>query len=117
MDIRLGAGLATVLLLAGCATDSEPRQNSDLTRGDFQQHIVVGETTKADVLDVFGAPERQYEDLSGETWRYRRSGKKGTSESNTVFRFCQGGTEQEIVVMTIKFDKNGVVRSRECDSP
>ena len=74
-----------VLLLGSCATQPmprEPRPNPDLTQGNVQLHLVVGETTKAEVLEVFGAPNITTRDGAGrETWSYQRAAEVTTSST------------------------------------
>ena len=50
--------ISLTLLLAGCVTAPEPltKKNSELTQGMVQMNLEVGETTKADVVENFGAP-------------------------------------------------------------
>ena len=117
LAFRLGPGLATLLLLlSSCATEPEPRENPDLTQGNVQLHIVVGETTKADVLEVFGAPNITTRDASGrETWSYQRAATVNTS-SNTGFWviFVGGNTtgfesSSRMMTLIIKFDEKDVV--------
>ena len=50
--------ISLTLLLAGCVTAPEPltKKNSELTQGMVQMNLEVGKTTKADVVENFGAP-------------------------------------------------------------
>jgi len=69
-----------VTIMAGsmnaCTLPSKPvtTRNSELTHGNVQMNVRVGETTQAQVLDVFGAPNITTIDGSGqEVWTYQRA--------------------------------------------
>lgn len=125
LHVGAGAGLATVLLVAGCATEPEPRPNPDLTQGNVQLHLVVGETTKAEVLDVFGAPNITTRDGSGrETWSYQRAAEVTTSSNRGFWVVFAGGnttgfeSSSRMMTLIVKFDENDVVadfKSRTSD--
>jgi outer membrane protein assembly factor BamE (lipoprotein component of BamABCDE complex) len=131
MNSLLRAGLLTALL-AGCTTDQPglvDQRNSPLTQGNVQMHLVVGQTTKAQVLEVFGAPNITTRDGSGqEVWSYQRHATVTQSSSNenywTIF-FAGGSrsaaglaTTSRTMTLIIKFDGHDVVsdfRSRTSD--
>ncbi len=47
--------------------------NSELTHGNVQLHLKVGQTTQAEIIEVFGAPNITTIDGQGrEVWVYRR---------------------------------------------
>ena len=67
---------AAAIALVGCV--QAPRvtpvddRNSPLTQGNVQLNVAVGKTTKAEVLESFGAPNVTTRDGSGkETWSYQ----------------------------------------------
>ena len=117
------------ILLAGCVTAPEPltKKNSELTQGMVQMNLEVGKTTKADVLETFGAPNITTRDSSGnEVWTYQRQAQVSQSSSSSGFIFViiagksaeASGFETSSKMMTliIKFDGNDVVtdfKSRE----
>ena len=119
-------GLAAV---AGCVTVPEPvaERNSALTQGNVQMHLQVGQTTKAEVLEVFGGPNVTTRDGAGrEVWTYQRAGQATQSASKTGYWtvILAGGTRRvagfesssRMLTLIIKFDENDVVhdfRSRE----
>lgn len=94
--------------------------NSQLTHGNVQMNLQVGETTQAQVLEAFGAPNITTIDGSGnEVWTYERhatvtrSEKKkgyasiiilGGSKTNTQFE-----QSSRSMILIIKFDENNVV--------
>lgn len=71
--------LLTVILLSIISCQSIPQpepltqKNSNLTHGNVQMYIAKGVTTKAQILDVFGAPNVTTRDGQGqEVWTYQR---------------------------------------------
>ena len=117
------------ILLTGCVTAPEPltKKNSELTQGMVQMNLEVGKTTKADVLESFGAPNITTRDsLGNEVWTYQRQAQVSQSSSSSGFIFViiagrsaeASGFETSSKMMTliIKFDGNDVVtdfKSRE----
>ena len=117
------------ILLTGCVTAPEPltKKNSELTQGMVQMNLEVGKTTKADVLENFGAPNITTRDSSGnEVWTYQRQAQVSQSSSSSGFIFViiagksaeASGFETSSKMMTliIKFDGNDLVtdfKSRE----
>lgn len=123
----IGAACAG-LILAGCMpqTPVETR-NSSLTQGNVQMRLVVGRTTKADVLEAFGAPNVTTRDSSGrEIWSYQRSAvaSQSAEQGGGVFLLIAnvGGSSagfsqtSRMLTLIITFDANDTVtdfRSRE----
>ena len=122
--IALGLGLP------GCAPPPPlAEKNSALTQGNIQMNLVVGQTTKAEVLETFGAPNVTTRDGSGrEVWTYQRAAQVAQSSSRsgywTVILAGQGSsasgfeTGSRMITLIIKFDGNDVVtdfRSRTSD--
>ena len=117
------------IVLTGCVTAPEPltKKNSELTQGMVQMSLEVGKTTKADVLETFGAPNITTRDSSGnEVWTYQRQAQVSQSSSSSGFIFViiagksaeASGFETSSKMMTliIKFDGNDIVadfKSRE----
>ena len=117
------------IFLTGCVTAPEPltKKNSELTQGMVQMNVEVGKTTKADVLETFGAPNITTRDSSGnEVWTYQRQAQVSQSSSSSGFIFViiagksaeASGFETSSRMMTliIKFDGNDLVtdfKSRE----
>ena len=113
-------GLA-VALLVGCAKPQPvTTRNSELTHGNVQMNLKVGETTKTDVLEVFGAPNITSIDGSGrEVWTYQRHATVSQSSSRsgywTIILAGGGGsssgaeTTTRTMTLIIKFDENKVV--------
>ena len=125
----LFAGLG--LALPGCVPPPQPltERNSALTQGNIQLNLVIGQTTKAQVLETFGAPNITTRDGSGrEVWTYQRAAQVSQSSSRTGYwTVILGGQSSEasgfesgsrMITLIIKFDSGDVVtdfRSRTSD--
>ena len=121
--------ITSILLLTGCVTAPEPltKKNSELTQGMVQMNLEVGKTTKAEVVETFGAPNITTRDGDGnEVWTYQRQALVNQSSSNSGFIFViiagksssASGFESSSRMMTliIKFDNKDIVvdfKSRE----
>lgn len=80
MKIKLVCSL--VVLLAGCMTDTGPRNSSPYTMGNVQLNLKKGSTTKAQVLETFGAPNLTTRDGQGrEVWTYQKHATTSSSVS------------------------------------
>lgn len=110
------------VLLSGCISAAQPiaDRNSALTQGSVQLHLEVGKTTKADVLEKFGAPNITTRDGSGrEVWTYQRSAQVSQSSSQSGFWSIlivgQSGKSSgleatsRMITLIIKFDSDDVV--------
>jgi len=121
--------ITSILLLTGCVTAPEPltKKNSELTQGMVQMNLEVGKTSKAEVIETFGAPNITTRDGDGnEVWTYQRQAQVNQSSSNSGFIFViiagksssASGFESSSKMMTliIKFDNEDIVtdfKSRE----
>ncbi|WP_018234422.1 hypothetical protein [Thioalkalivibrio thiocyanodenitrificans] len=113
--------ICALALATGCATtgtpSSEPTSASGMTHGNVQLNLRKGETTQAEVLEVFGAPNIATYDAEGqEVWTYQRhatvTSSQSTSSYGTIILFGgssrTSGFEQSSRTMTliIKFDED-----------
>lgn len=124
---------ATLLALVSTPLKAEDtrieRRNSEMTQGNVQLNLKVGETRKSDVLEAFGAPNITTRDGSGqEVWSYQRHATVVQSKERTSFWTIllagganrASGLTQSMRTMTliIKFGGDDVVtdfRSRTSD--
>ena len=121
-----------LVALWGCApapTKPVTTRNSDLTHGNVQLNLKVGETTQTQVLETFGAPNITSIDGSGqEVWTYQRHAtvSQANSSSNYWTIILVGGSNeaagfeqsQRTMTLIIKFGANKVVsdfRSRSSE--
>lgn len=128
--MRMFAALAS-LSLAACATAPMPvdQRNSQLTQGNVQLNLKVGETTKAEVLEKFGSPNITTRDgASQEVWSYQRMATVSQSASSSSYwtillagqsKSAEGFSQSSrTMTLIIKFDSRDVVsdfRSRTSD--
>lgn len=125
--IRTVPALA-LIALAGCAAP-DPRQvepvssqpaSTQLTQGNVQMNIRIGETRKSDVLEVFGAPNVTTRDGSGaEVWSYQRYARVAQGGSrNSGWTVLLGGAASDqasfsettrTMTLIIRFDEKDVV--------
>ena len=123
--------LAASAAISSCATAPTPvdQRNSALTQGSVQLNLQVGTTTKANVLDTFGAPNITTRDGAGqEVWSYQRMATVSQSSSSSSYWtiLLAGGSKSadgfaqtsRSMTLIIKFDAKDVVsdfRSRTSD--
>ena len=129
---RFVASGVLALAVAACATTTPTpvdTRNSALTQGNVQLNLREGHTTKAQVLEAFGAPNITTRDASGsEVWTYQRHASVSQSNSSSGFwtiLLAGGGSSasgfsesSRTMTLIIKFDGNDVVsdfRSRTSD--
>ena len=128
---RIITAALLMLPLLGCFPAPEPvtERNSTLTQGGVQMGLEVGRTTKAEVLEVFGAPNITTRNSSGrEVWTYQRSAQVAQSSNQSGYWSIliagqSGGSSgfassSRMVTLIIEFDARDVVtdfRSRTSD--
>ncbi len=119
-NIKTFAILFFVLILLGCATfpkQEESYQKSNLTSGTVKREIIKNQTTQADILKLFGAPNLVTMDSNGnEVWNYNKMSYSTTEGSDAGTLIFWGGS-RAISTSTTKsfdliltFDKNDVVK-------
>jgi outer membrane protein assembly factor BamE (lipoprotein component of BamABCDE complex) len=114
--------LVATIALSGCVSAPEPlsNRNSPLTQGNVQMNVLPGSTTKAQILETFGAPNVTTRDGQGkEVWSYQRQAQvsqQSSQEGYWTVLFAgktknASGFESSSRMMTliIKFDSNDVV--------
>ena len=124
--------LGVACILSACASNAPgpvDQRNSALTQGNVQMNLAVGQTTKAQVLEVFGSPNITTRDAAGaEVWSYQRHAtvSQSTSSGNYWTILLAGGSKSadgfsqssRTMTLIIKFDAHDVVsdfRSRTSD--
>lgn len=127
----LASAAALILSQPVAAKKDKPvdNRNSALTQGNVQMNVKVGETSKAQILEVFGAPNITTRDGSGqEVWSYQRHASISQSSSSNSFwtvllagggKSASGFSEtMRTMTLIIKFGPNDIVsdfRSRTSD--
>ena len=82
----LTTSLVMAVVLTSCQTPYQPvaDRNAELTQGNVQMTLSVGSTTKATVLEKFGAPNITTRDGAGrEVWTYQRAGQVSQAETSS----------------------------------
>jgi len=121
-------------MMGGCVLPPTPGtaeqlSSNPLTQGNVQLTLKPGITTKAEVLEVFGAPNITTRDGQGrETWTYQRNASVSRASSQTSWATillvgassASSGFERSSRTLTliIKFDQDDVVtdfRSRSSE--
>lgn len=118
-----GLLLASSLVFVGCVqTNTKPvtTRNSNLTTGNVEMNIKVGQTTKSDVLEHFGAPNVTTTSASGlDIWSYQRQATVSQSSSKSGYWtviLAGGGSSasgfeqtQRTMTLIIKFSEKDIV--------
>lgn len=110
------------ILMSACVVPPQPLtdRNSQLTQGNVQMNLIVGKTSKVEVLENFGAPNITTRDGAGrEVWTYQRSAQVAQSSSQsgywTIILAGQSNsssgfeTGSRMITLIIKYDKNDIV--------
>lgn len=116
--------LSFTLALVSCQIlpEHEPltEKNSNLTQGNVQMNIFKGQTTKSEILNVFGAPNVTTRDGEGkEVWSYQRQAQVNQSYAKqggwSVILIGQSSSlsgfesSSRMITLIIKFDANDIV--------
>lgn len=123
MNQKLLTGFTALLIMvSGCASPMQPvtTRNSELTQGNVQMKLRVGKTSKAEVLEAFGAPNITTRDGSGkEVWTYQRAGQASQSSSQSGYwTVILGGqsssasgfeSSSRMMTLIIKFNEKDIV--------
>ena len=114
--------LGVVMTLGACVAPPEPvtKRNSQLTQGNVEMNLIVGQTTKAQVLEHFGAPNITTRDgAEREVWTYQRAAQISQSSTQSGYwtiilagqnsRSSGFESSSSMITLIIKFDQNDVV--------
>ena|SRR6185369_1733186 len=127
--LAIAPAALAVLAVPATAQVSLDSKNSDLTQGNVQLNLRVGNTTKTEVLEIFGAPNITTRDGAGlEVWSYQRHATVSKSNEKDSFWtiLLAGGSNRasgfsqtmRTMTLIIKFNADDVVadfRSRTSD--
>ena len=116
------AFLIILIFVTGCVTAPNPltKKNSELTQGMVQMNLEVGKTSKAEVLETFGAPNITTRDGNGEEgWTYQRQAQASQSSSQSGYwtiilagkssRASGFETSSRMITLIIKFNNQDIV--------
>ncbi len=124
--------LLAELLVSACAPvqpNPVTTRNSELTHGNVQMNLKVGETSQTQVLEAFGSPNITSIDGAGqEVWTYQRAATVSQSSRSSEYWtiFLTGGDRtaagfeqtQRTMTLIIKFNDKKIVsdfRSRSSE--
>lgn len=85
--LAISTFVTTSAIISGCssATDTATK-DSTLTQANIVLSLKKGETTQADVLNAFGAPNIITTDASGnEVWSYQKNAMQATTSSDGFY--------------------------------
>jgi len=109
--MRLAAFLISLAFLSGCA-----HQTGVQVSRDEANEIIVGETTKAEVIQLLGEPNGSMLGASeGSAESFWYNGAEAQTRPETyipVVGLFLGGIDSKGSSLIISFDKNGVVTER-----
>ena len=114
--------LIVAMTFGACVDPPQPltQRNSQLTQGNVQMNLIVGTTTKAQVLEHFGSPNITTRDGAGrEVWTYQRAAQVSQSSSQSGYwtiilagqssRSSGFESSSSMITLIIKFDEHDVV--------
>lgn len=110
--------LPFVVIVTGCATSGvKEMSNTNLTTGKVKMEVKKGETTQAEILQIFGSPNIVTKNRDNdEVWNYNRMSYEsayGSDGGGFIFwggsRAVSSATTKSFDLIII-FDENDVVR-------
>lgn len=109
----------SLITLLGCVAPEAGPGKGNMTLGATQIKLVTGQTTKAQVLEWFGAPNIATRDKNGEVWNYTRQGTTTQIRSSSVGAWfllgvgesssSRGQSSSYSFDLLIRFDVNDIV--------
>lgn len=110
--LKIFAAIFGLALLVGCASTGN-QQLANTNASSVNQNIVDGQTTKAQVEALLGAPDNiDFNHANNEKWtyEYKKSEAKGSNFIPVVNIFAQGTNDTKKTLVVV-FNKNGVVQN------
>jgi len=107
------AVLAAALLISGCAGKTGNEQLGKMEKSEINQKIEKGKTTKQDIKDMLGDPDKTDFDNNGhEKWTYVHV-RKDLKLVNyvPVANWFVGGTNDTTKSVVVLFHDDGVVKN------
>jgi len=100
--------LITCLIISGCATfpqSKEPVTKSNLTVGTIKTKIVKGQTTQAEILELFGSPNLVTKNReNNEVWNYNKMSFESKVGEDGTWLLLWGGSRAMATTTTKSFD-------------
>lgn len=112
---------AFIFVCLACATfpkNENPSDSSNLSAGTVKKEIIKGQTTQAELLELFGAPNLVTVNANGEeVWNYNRMSYSTQTGSDGMSLLFAGGSRAMTTATTksfdliLIFDENDVVKT------
>lgn len=99
--------ISLFLITSGCATfpQKQEESQSNLTIGIVKSKIKKGETTQAEILQIFGSPNIITKNRDNdEVWNYNRMSYRTTSGADGISVIFFGGSRAMTTATTASFD-------------
>jgi hypothetical protein len=100
--------LITCLIISGCATfpqSKEPVTKSNLTVGTIKTKIAKGQTTQAEILELFGSPNLVTKNReNNEVWNYNKMSFESKVGEDGTWLLLWGGSRAMATTTTKSFD-------------
>lgn len=107
------AAVLAAITMTGCAVKTGNENLGKMEKGQIDQQIVKGKSTKNDVKAMLGDPDKtDFDNNSNEKWTYVhvRKSAKGVNYVPVVNWFV-AGTNDTTKTLIVLFDDNGVVKN------
>jgi hypothetical protein len=104
----ISAVILSIALMSGCATfpaAKEPVEKSNLTVGTIKTKIIKGQTTQAEILQLFGSPNLVTKNrANNEVWNYNRMSFESKTGEDGGTLLLWGGSRAMSTTTTRSFD-------------
>jgi len=84
MSINSFLAAMACCLVVGCSDVDATPNKGNMTLGAVQMKVENGKTTKAQIMEWFGAPNVATKDKEGEVWNYSRQGNSNQIRASSV---------------------------------
>lgn len=109
--------LSTLVFVSCTTPTSDPGTPNRLTAAEIRSRVVVDQTTKFEIMELFGGPNEKRVNGDGtEVWFYERISQSSSGRNSFLFIFIagassgEGGSSARSFMMTMNFDPSGVLR-------
>lgn len=116
-SVVLFLSLAASLIISGCVSSQPPSRANALTYGMVSDNLIKGQTTKNQVLGLFGPPNITTKNGEGnDVWTYDKVGTEASASSVYGTAILFGGNRNKAsssastVTLSVTFDAYGYVK-------
>lgn len=110
MKIRAIVMIGLAVALASCAMSRDNASPSNLTPGMAKRHIIPGQTTQVEVMEIFGPPDLVTRKNGTEVWTYDKISQEVKSSSGYLTIILAGLSRERMeshnksIMLIIYFD-------------